>query len=43
MIGGTRQTVNRLLGDLVDDGIIRLESDAVFIVDIARLRRRAAW
>jgi CRP/FNR family cyclic AMP-dependent transcriptional regulator len=43
MIGGTRQTVNRLLGDLVDEGVIRLEPDAVFIVDIARLRRRAAW
>lgn len=39
MIGGTRQTVNRLLADLVDRGLIRFEKDTVVIPDVARLAR----
>ena len=39
MIGGTRQTVNRLLADLVDQGLIRFEKDTVVIPDVARLAR----
>ncbi|MEP7379885.1 MAG: Crp/Fnr family transcriptional regulator [Chloroflexota bacterium] len=41
MIGGTRQSVNRLLSELVDDGLIRIEPDALFITDADELARRA--
>ncbi len=37
MIGGSRQSVNRLLADLVADGIIRFEGDTLVIPDVARL------
>ncbi len=39
MIGGTRQTVNRLLQDLVGRGLIRLERDQIIIPDLAALAR----
>lgn len=41
MIGGTRQTVNRLLADMVTDGMIRFEKDTVVIPDLDRLARSA--
>lgn len=41
MIGGTRQSVNRLLSELVEDGLITIEPDALVIVDVSRLARRA--
>jgi CRP-like cAMP-binding protein len=41
MIGGTRQSVNRLLSELVDEGLIRIEPDALFITDLDELTRRA--
>jgi len=41
MIGGTRQSVNRLLSQLVDEGLITIEHDALIIVDVNRLERRA--
>jgi CRP-like cAMP-binding protein len=41
MIGATRQSVNKLLGTFVDDGIIRLERDAIVIVDLPGLVRTA--
>lgn len=41
MVGSTRQSVNKLLGYLVDDGVIRLERDAIVIRDLAALRRAA--
>lgn len=37
MIGGTRQTVNRLLADLVAQDLIRFEPDRLVITDLARL------
>lgn len=37
MIGGSRQSVNRLLADLVADGIIRFDGDVLVIPDVARL------
>ena len=37
MIGGSRQSVNRLLADLTDDGLVRLERDALVVVDPDRL------
>jgi CRP/FNR family transcriptional regulator, cyclic AMP receptor protein len=41
MIGGTRQSVNRLLSELVDEGLISIQPDALVINDVARLARRA--
>ena len=41
MIGGTRQSVNRLLSELVEDGLIRIEPDALVISDLDELARRA--
>jgi hypothetical protein len=41
MIGGTRQTVNRLLNDLADRGLVRFEKDVLVIPDLARLEQAA--
>jgi CRP-like cAMP-binding protein len=41
MIGGTRQTVNRLLSGLVADGLLRIERDTLIITDLDALARRA--
>ncbi len=41
MIGGTRQTVNRLLADLVDQELIRIDRETITIPDLARLARSA--
>jgi CRP-like cAMP-binding protein len=41
MIGGTRQSVNRLLSELVDDGLLSIESDSLVITDLDALARRA--
>lgn len=41
MIGGTRQTVNKLLSDLVAEGLVRVERDTLVIADVDRLARRA--
>ena len=43
MIGATRQSVNKLLGIFADDRLIRLERDAIVILDrdgLARIARR---
>jgi CRP/FNR family cyclic AMP-dependent transcriptional regulator len=37
MIGGSRQSVNRLLADLVDEGLVRFDGDDLIIPDAARL------
>jgi CRP/FNR family transcriptional regulator, cyclic AMP receptor protein len=37
MIGGSRQSVNRLLADLVADGTIQFEDDDLVITDVRRL------
>jgi CRP-like cAMP-binding protein len=37
MIGGTRQTVNRLLADFAEQGLIRQEKDIIVIPDLERL------
>ena len=39
MIGGTRQTVNRLLADLTAQGLIHLEGETMIIPDLDRLAR----
>ena len=41
MIGGTRQSVNRLLSELVEDGLLRIESDSLVITDLDALANRA--
>ncbi len=39
MVGCTRQSVNKLLGQFADDGLIRLDRDAVVVTDRDRLER----
>jgi CRP/FNR family cyclic AMP-dependent transcriptional regulator len=41
MIGGTRQSVNRLLSQLVDEGLITIHPDVLVITDLEALARRA--
>ena len=41
MIGGTRQTVNRLLADFAAEDLIRIERDVLVVPDLARLERAA--
>ena len=41
MIGGTRQSVNRLLSGLVDEGLVRIDRDSLIITDLEQLERRA--
>jgi CRP/FNR family cyclic AMP-dependent transcriptional regulator len=41
MVGSTRQSVNKILGLLVDDGLIRVERDAIVVLDLAGLQRAA--
>jgi CRP/FNR family transcriptional regulator/CRP/FNR family cyclic AMP-dependent transcriptional regulator len=41
MIGGTRQSVNRLLADLIADGLVQLEHERLVITDVYALERRA--
>jgi CRP/FNR family transcriptional regulator, cyclic AMP receptor protein len=37
MVGCTRQSVNKLLGQFTDDGLIRLEREGIVILDVAGL------
>jgi CRP/FNR family transcriptional regulator len=39
MIGGSRQSVNRLLSDLADRGLVRLEREVLVVTDLDRLAR----
>jgi CRP-like cAMP-binding protein len=41
MIGGTRQSVNRLLAGLVDRGLVIIERDTLVIPDVSALERIA--
>jgi CRP-like cAMP-binding protein len=41
MIGGTRQSVNKLLSGLVDEGLIVMEGDTLTIPDVEALARQA--
>ncbi len=41
MVGSTRQSVNKLLGYLADDGLIRVERDAIVVLDLAGLQAAA--
>ena len=41
MVGGSRESVNRLLADFVARGLIRFERDELVVPDLARLTREA--
>lgn len=40
MIGGTRQSVNKLLSGLVEEGLLEIEHETLVITDLARLEAR---
>lgn len=42
MIGGTRQSVNRLLSVLVDDGLLSIDRDALVIHDLKQLEQQGS-
>ena len=42
MIGGTRQSVNKLLSGLVDDGLLAIDRDTLIITDLAALEARTS-
>ncbi len=37
MVGCTRQSVNKLLGQFADEGLIRLERDGIVVTDLSGL------
>lgn len=39
MIGGSRQSVNRMLADLAEEGIVRIERETLIVLDADRLAR----
>jgi CRP-like cAMP-binding protein len=39
MIGGSRQSVNRMLADLAEEGIVRVERETLVVLDADRLAR----
>ena len=39
MIGGSRQSVNRLLAELADEGLVRIDHDVLVVSDVDRLAR----
>ena len=43
MVGGTRQRVNQIIGDFVDEGLVAHEGGRLVIRDLERLRERSTW
>jgi CRP/FNR family cyclic AMP-dependent transcriptional regulator len=43
MVGGTRQRVNQILGELSDEGLVGLDAGGIVVRDVAALRNRAGW
>jgi CRP/FNR family transcriptional regulator, cyclic AMP receptor protein len=43
MIGGTRQSVNRVVAELVSEGLIRVEPHDLVVFDVGRMAERAQW
>jgi CRP-like cAMP-binding protein len=41
MIGATRQSVNKLLGEFEEEGLLRLERDSIVVADVQALARAA--
>lgn len=43
MVGGTRQRVNQIIGDFVDEGLVASEGGSLVVRDLERLRERSTW
>jgi CRP/FNR family cyclic AMP-dependent transcriptional regulator len=43
MVGGTRQRVNQILGELADEGLVTIDSSGIVVRDVQALRNRAGW
>ena len=43
MIGGTRQSVNRVVAELVSEGLLRVEPNDLVVINVARMAQRARW
>jgi DNA-binding transcriptional regulator LsrR (DeoR family) len=43
MIGGTRQSVNRVVAELVSEDLLRVEPNDLVVIDVARMAQRARW
>lgn len=43
MVGGTRQRVNQILGELADEGLVSVDSRGIVVRDVAALRNRGGW
>ena len=43
MIGGTRQSVNRVVAELVSEGLLRVEPNDLVVIDVSRMAQRARW
>jgi CRP-like cAMP-binding protein len=43
MVGGTRQRVNQILGELADEGLVAIDAGGILVRDVAALRNRAGW
>ena len=43
MVGGTRQRVNRIMGEFTDDGLLKHHGGRILVCDLERLRARAGW
>lgn len=43
MVGGTRQRVNQIIGDFVDEGLVATEGGQLVVRDLGRLRERSTW
>ena len=43
MIGGTRQSVNRVVAELVAEDLLRVEAHDLVVVDVTRMAKRAQW
>jgi len=43
MVGGTRQRVNQILGELADEGLVSVDAGVIVVRDVPALRNRAGW
>ncbi len=43
MIGGTRQSVNRVVAELVAEDLLRVEPHDLVVLDVRRMAQRAQW
>jgi CRP/FNR family transcriptional regulator, cyclic AMP receptor protein len=43
MVGGTRQRVNQILGELAEEGLVTVDSAGIVVHDVPALRNRGGW